>query len=299
MGRKQIQKRGVEAMIIRQFTSATEVLGKVEECLMEREAENNLPLGLLNRLRKNEQNNVKTDQENQPFLAVGELPDGSVGMIMVQTPPYNLVICGKEECVEDAVHWLVDLNKSFPGFVGCKPLVDKFAQHWEQVTGQKTKVSMQQLIYQLDELEQIPRQKGRLCYATEDDLALVTYWTQLFYEEALETIDKERAEAFVKNEIKNNSIFLWRNEDCTPVSMAKRARETENGVVVSLVYTPDEYKRQGYATTCVSALSDWLLKEGFKFCSLYTDQENPTSNSIYGKIGYKPIAESAEYKFID
>lgn len=285
-------------MNIQQYSSATKVLEKVEECLMEREAENNLPLGLLNRLRKNEQNNVKHEPENEPFLAVGELPDGTVGMIMVQTPPYNLVICGKEECVDEAVQWLSKQDRTFPGLVGCKPIADKFAARWEQVTGRKTKVSMKQLIYQLDELEQIPRKKGRLCYATEDDLALVSYWTQLFYEEALEKIDKERAEAFVKNEIKNNSIFLWRNEDCTAVSMAKRARETENGVVVSLVYTPDEYKRKGYATTCVSALSERLLQEGFKFCSLYTDLDNPTSNSIYTKIGYKPIAESVEYKFL-
>jgi hypothetical protein len=32
------------------------------------------------------------------------------------------------------------------------------------------------------------------------------------------------------------------------------------------------------------------LDSGKKFCTLYTDLDNPTSNSIYQKIGYKPVA---------
>ncbi|MDQ0257326.1 putative GNAT family acetyltransferase [Evansella vedderi] len=285
-------------MDIRQYTSATEVLEKVGKCLMEREAENNLPLGLLHRLKKNEEKRVKYEPGKEPFIAVVEENDGKLGMIMVQTPPDNLVICGKEEFIKPIVKWLCKKGIDLPGVVGCKPIIDKFVEAWVKETNKTPEVFMRQLIYRLDELQQIPRQKGRLCYATEDDLTLVTYWTQQFHEEALEPIDKKRAEEFVKNEIKNNTIFLWRTENCTPVSMAKRARETKNGVVINLVYTPDEYKRQGYATTCVAALSEWLLKEGFKFCSLYTDLDNPTSNSIYTKIGYKPIAESVEYRFI-
>lgn len=285
-------------MDIRQYTSAAEMLRKVEKCLMEREAENNLPLGLLHRLKKAEEKGAKYERGMEPFLAVALKDDGTVGLIMVHTPPHNLVICGEEPFGAPTVNWLREKRKDFPGVVGCKPLVDVFANDWFRATGKTAKVFMRQMIYRLDELQQIPRQKGRLCYATEDDMALVTYWTQLFSQEALEPMEKAKAEEFVKNEIKNNSIFLWRTEDCTPVSMAKRARETANGVTVSLVYTPDEYKRQGYATTCVAALSDWLLKEGFQFCSLYTDLDNPTSNSIYSKIGYKAIAESVEYRFI-
>jgi predicted GNAT family acetyltransferase len=38
------------------------------------------------------------------------------------------------------------------------------------------------------------------------------------------------------------------------------------------------------------------LKSGKKFCNLFTDLLNPTSNSIYQKIGYRKIGESKHFK---
>ena len=96
--------------------------------------------------------------------------------------------------------------------------------------------------------------------------------------------------------INESSIFIWDHDG--PVSMAKKARPTKNGIVVNLVYTPHDQQRKGYATTCVAHLSQHLLNEGYKYCSLYTDLANPTSNSIYMKIGYEPVADSIVYKFI-
>ena len=37
-----------------------------------------------------------------------------------------------------------------------------------------------------------------------------------------------------------------------------------------------------------------LLDQGNRFCCLYTDAANPTSNSIYGRIGYRPIRDDVE-----
>jgi len=40
-----------------------------------------------------------------------------------------------------------------------------------------------------------------------------------------------------------------------------------------------------------------VLKGGRRFCCLYTDVANPTSNSIYAKIGYRPIRDDVEIDF--
>ncbi len=69
--------------------------------------------------------------------------------------------------------------------------------------------------------------------------------------------------------------------------------------MVNLVYTPPELRGKGYATNCVAALSQKLLDDGYKFCSLFTDLSNPTSNDIYSKIGYNPIADFIVYDFCD
>ena len=39
------------------------------------------------------------------------------------------------------------------------------------------------------------------------------------------------------------------------------------------------------------------VTEGYQFCTLFTDQANPTANSIYQKIGYCPVCDFVEYEF--
>jgi predicted GNAT family acetyltransferase len=41
----------------------------------------------------------------------------------------------------------------------------------------------------------------------------------------------------------------------------------------------------------VASLSALLLQRGFELCVLYTDLSNPTSNSIYSGIGYRPVRD--------
>jgi predicted GNAT family acetyltransferase len=63
------------------------------------------------------------------------------------------------------------------------------------------------------------------------------------------------------------------------------------------VYTPAHLRNCGYATSCVAALTRRVLESGKKFCCLYTDLANPTSNSIYQKIGYHPICDVQDWIF--
>ncbi|PYU44730.1 MAG: GNAT family N-acetyltransferase, partial [Acidobacteria bacterium] len=55
-------------------------------------------------------------------------------------------------------------------------------------------------------------------------------------------------------------------------------------------------RKYGYAAACVHALSKHLRDGGYR-CILYTDLGNPTSNSIYRRIGYKAVAEALRYRF--
>jgi predicted GNAT family acetyltransferase len=79
--------------------------------------------------------------------------------------------------------------------------------------------------------------------------------------------------------------------------MVNKNREMRSVCGVSGVYTPPYFRGKGYASSCVAALSRLILERGFTKCVLYTDLANPTSNSIYQKIGYKPVCDSLEIKF--
>jgi uncharacterized protein len=79
--------------------------------------------------------------------------------------------------------------------------------------------------------------------------------------------------------------------------MAAATRDTGTGCSINTVYTPPQYRRRGYATAAVAALSLMLLEGGRRFCCLYTDISNPTSNSVYARIGYVPIRDYMEIAF--
>jgi len=67
---------------------------------------------------------------------------------------------------------------------------------------------------------------------------------------------------------------------------------------VGPVYTPPEHRRRGYATSLVAAWTAQLLGRGIHRCALFTDLANPTSNSIYQTVGYRPVADAVEIDFV-
>lgn len=79
--------------------------------------------------------------------------------------------------------------------------------------------------------------------------------------------------------------------------MALWTGRTPRGVRITCVYTPPQFRRRGYASNLVAHLSQQLLDEGRSFCFLNTDLANPTSNSIYQKIGYQPTSDSEIWEF--
>ena len=72
---------------------------------------------------------------------------------------------------------------------------------------------------------------------------------------------------------------------------------TPNGIRIGPVYTPPEHRGRGYATSLVTQQSHWLLGARRSFCFLYTDLDNPTSNALYRRIGYRMVAEAREVRF--
>lgn len=125
---------------------------------------------------------------------------------------------------------------------------------------------------------------------------LLVRWITAFEVEAM---GKRRSEQDYQDwydlRLSNNSLYVWQNN--LPLSMAGFSGSTPNGIRINAVYTPLEYRRQGYATSCLAALSQILLDRGNKYCFLFTNLANPISNNIYQKIGYQPAYEVDSYLF--
>ena len=117
-----------------------------------------------------------------------------------------------------------------------------------------------------------------------------------FHEQAAEQrIRLADARRMAEIRIANRDIYIW--EDGCSACMAAQTRPTAHGIGVSLVYTPADLRRKGYASASVAALSQMLLDSGRSFCALFADLANPTVNHIYQAIGYVPVADWESYVF--
>jgi predicted GNAT family acetyltransferase len=155
---------------------------------------------------------------------------------------------------------------------------------------------MAQRIYRLSRVINQVRAAGRLLEPNESDDALMRRWRAAFSVDA-EGMDPEEAEKDAALPLpQSRRLVLWAVEGVA-VSMAGFAGPTPNGIRVAWVYTPPENRGKGFAGACVAALSQKLLDQGRKFCFLYTDLANPTSNHIYQTIGYEPVTDATVYTF--
>ena len=140
-----------------------------------------------------------------------------------------------------------------------------------------------------------PLAAGRLRQARSADTDLVVEWILAFDEDA--GVGIEDAPGAAARLIERGALYLW--DDAEPRSMAAVVRETRTGVSITLVYTPRTFRGHGYASACVATLSRQLLESGRSFCSLWTDLANPTSNALYARLGYVPLADIVDVEFHD
>lgn len=286
-----MKKWGDEMFKLTKYRDAATFKERVYSLLMENEAANNLPLGLLNSM-------IMSDNYKDPLLLLVEDESHSVVGSFIMTPPHYLVSTlkvGKEDIqgiVEQLQGFCEANGVTFPGFVAEKETALHLTHAWCHVTGDRFEVKMNQRVYQLNEVNDIPMSEGDLVPVQKGHEQILARWIYGFvqdtevlpmsYDEAL-----ERAGDMIENE---SYVYFWQVNG-EPVSMARGARRTENGITVNFVYTPLNQREKGYASSVVAELSRLLLKD-YSFCTLYTDLDNPTSNKIYKEIGYKPVCDS-------
>ena len=128
-------------------------------------------------------------------------------------------------------------------------------------------------------------------------MSFLPYWLEGFNCECFGSTPSVQSDPELYRNVINRKRLYVLEDKGTPVSMANKNREMRSVCGVAGVYTPPYFRGKGYASSCVAGVSRLILERGFAKCVLYTDLANPTSNSIYQKIGYVPICDSLEIKF--
>ncbi len=275
------------------YQGAGEFLRSAQCFLEEREAENNLMLGLCMRMA-----NASEDVEPDPYFAtVNDV--GRIVAAAIMTPPREMIIYCPASDPEGALLFLarelVSHGVPVPGVLGESSSAAAFADIWSKVSGAAvTRVACHR-IYQLREVVPPRARPGSFRVAAEDDQKLLSQWTLSFFLEALPNEPMPDVQKTTRNRIEQRELFVW--EDGQAVSLAGVSRPTMRGSTVSVVYTPPEYRGRGYASACVAALSQHLLDSGYAYCTLFADADNPISNHVYKKIGYRPLCDYTKWRF--
>ena len=281
---------------IRPHNHASELISLSGPYLEQNECENNLPIGLAYRLAED------------PYYYTSELPvllsileQGQVVGVAVMTPPKRIILSRIDTDIQAAAIHLVrhlrEINRQIPGVVGPAVEAQAFADGWvEGVLGISVRLSKQMRVFEARTVADLPLSPGEMRFARLDDHPLMAQWIIGLSEAIGEPVSLDNAESRAEKLINDQQLYVWDNEG--PVSIAGVSRPMRNGTTIGIVYTPPEHRGKGYATSCVLLLTKKLLSDGYSFSSLYTDLSNPTSNSIYTKIGYVPIGDALELDFL-
>ena len=263
--------------------------------LLRREAENCVILGLCSQMRTGS----TTLQASSPYFGVVRSGDEIVGVALIA----GYLVLLSNPIDHDALSLLVadiaSAAPTVPGVVAEPAASRRFAEIWTSHTGRAHQLNMSERIFRLERVTPPRLVEGGMRLAESRDRSTLAAWLREFSAEALrQTVELEAMAQFADRWIARSgrAMYFWEIGG-QPVSMVGVSGETPNGIRVAPVYTPPELRGRGYASALVAAVTQAQLDSGKRYCFLFTDVANPTSNKIYRAIGYELVADAAEYRF--
>jgi predicted GNAT family acetyltransferase len=204
---------------------------------------------------------------------------------------------GPEAAIEIAVKAVAEEGIELRAIAGPSTPCDTFVAYWQTVTGYLCVLTVSDTLYKLTGVNNVNDALGCMRLMTIDDVELVARWQIGFAKEALaQEFNLDEALDQATKRVAAGETYLW-VVSSKAVSMAAFARPTANGIAINSVYTPVEFRRNGYAKFLVAKLSTMAITKLQKsFCVLYADAANATANKIYRAIGYEELVSSRYYE---
>ncbi|WP_030436480.1 GNAT family N-acetyltransferase [Actinoplanes subtropicus] len=215
---------------------------------------------------------------------------GATDGVLLQTPPYPMMFsrlpAGAVAAALDAV-----AGRPLPGVNMMVADAEEFVAGWPA----KARPGLRVRLYRLKTLIPPPPPGGRARTADASDRDLLLRWFPAFHEE-LDDVSETDYGAVVDDRLAYGGIALW-EVDGVPVSMASRSRLDAGMVRIQMVYTPRDHRGHGYAAAVTATVSQAALDQGAAEVVLFTDLDNPTSNGVYQRIGYRPVLDRVVMEF--
>ena len=279
---------------VRTYSTPAEYWKDVGPFLLEDEALHSRAIGLARRFIDQGLSFEGAGAAPGSLLASVWRPDGRLDFAAWWTPPYALAVTGGgAPGIESLVQLIRERGGSFGRCNGPASSMD----HLARTVGEAFTPGIETVLHRLDAVaDSRPRPGISVTLASPGDTELIQHWNYRFAVDCglLGEGSEEPADATVR---RGGQYFLGKDAAGEPVSMAAITRETPKSACLSYVYTPEPFRGRGYASAVVAEVSQFALKSGKSYCTLFTDRKNPTSNKIYRALGYRPIGEFREIVF--
>ena len=214
----------------------------------------------------------------------------AVGAAFLHTPPWPVVLTSMTaQTAAELAHALASRGRAVSGVNGDQAEAAAFGAAWHELTGDAIEESMRSRLYQLGELrppDPFPPGQARVAGLADRDLLIG--WCQAFREEARSGPDS--LDDMVDDRLSYHGYTLWEQAG-QPVSLAGLTRQVAGQVRVGPVYTPPGHRGRGYGGAVTWAVSQAARDAGATQVLLFTDLANPTSNALYQRLGYQPVAD--------
>lgn len=221
--------------------------------------------------------------------------DEVVGVAM-RTPPHRLWLSAMPGeaavLVTDAIAPLLPAGE-LTGIAGEREAVAAAAGRWHQLRPDEPVTEVRAVrAYTLDVLRPPDGVPGRARVAGRHDRPLLLTWQAAFCAET--GIDMPDPEAATDARLAGHGAFVLWEQGSTVVSLAGHTVQVAGMTRVGPVYTPPGLRGRGYGAAVTAAATRHALDGGAVRVALFTDLANPTSNSVYQAIGYRPGGDFVE-----
>ncbi|MDH6134967.1 GNAT superfamily N-acetyltransferase [Kitasatospora sp. MAA4] len=220
---------------------------------------------------------------------------GPVQGAFVQTrpQPMQLGLMPPQAAVELAARLA---GEPLTGVSGDAAATEPFAEAWVRATGGGVRVRQRMCLYRLGTLA-VPQVSGRLRPADASDpadRALATDWFKAFDAEVGSAMPD--AARMAERRLAEGAVHFW-EDGGRPVALGGVSSLLAGMVRIGPVYTPPDLRGRGYGGAVTAGVSIEGLARGADDVLLHADLANPTSNSVYRRLGYLPVGRTAELEF--
>ncbi|MEP6625560.1 MAG: GNAT family N-acetyltransferase [Acidimicrobiia bacterium] len=225
------------------------------------------------------------------------LDDGPVVGVAFQSPLhyYATLTPMAPAAAEVLAATIAQQGVELPGINAEVAAAAAFAGRWTEVARVGARPVEGMRLYDVDVVVDPTRPTpGFARRVTVDDRDLAVEWAIAFEHESGVVGAGDDLGHVVDRRIAAGELWVWDHEG--PVSFLGVSAPIADAVRIGPVYTPADLRGLGYASALVAASSRAARADGLR-CLLYTDLNNPQSNSIYRALGYRSVAELTRYEF--